>query len=62
MDVVQAERFQSSHRPAACRTEADDSGPKRAAIFTGDAHELHSVQYGAVTGQFVVLMEHVQME
>jgi hypothetical protein len=34
-------------RPAssACRTEADHTGPKRPAIFTGDSHELHGVQY-----------------
>ena len=62
VDVVHAECFQSSHRAATCRTEADDTGPERAAIFTGDPHDLHGVQYRAVAGKFVVLMEHVQVE
>src|SRR5262249_1202747 len=62
VDTGHAECLQRSHRAGACRAEADNTGPKRAAILTGDPHELHGVQHRAVAGQFVVLVEHVHVE
>ena len=61
-DVVHTERRQRRHRAASGRTEADHAGPQRSPVLAGDPGQLQRVQDRAVAGEFVVLVEDVQVE
>ncbi len=59
---MDAERAQRRHRAPGRRTEAQHGGPQTAAVVAGRPGELEGVQHRGVPGQFVVLVEHVQVE
>ena len=62
VDVVHAECVERRHRTAGGRAEADDDGTEPASVVTSRSRDLHGVEHGAVAGDLVVLVEHVQVE
>ena len=61
-DVVDAQREQRRDRAARGRAEADDGRPQPPAEVPGSASQLQGMQHGAVAGELVVHVEHVQAE
>lgn len=62
VDVVDAVRVQSGDRTAGRGPEADDRGTQPSAVIAGGTDQLQCVQHRAVAGQFVVLVEHMEIE
>jgi hypothetical protein len=53
---------EGGHSAAAGCSEPDDDRPQSRAVVAGGADELQRMQYGAVAGQFIVLVKDVQEE
>ena len=62
LDVMDAVGVEGRHRAAGRGPEADDDGAQAPAVVTGGPGQRQGVQHGAVAGQLVVLVEHVQAE
>src|SRR5680860_1210623 len=62
VDVVHAVRLECGHCATGSCAEADHGSTKPSTVVACGADDLQGVQHGAVSGQFVVLVEHVQVE
>ncbi len=61
-DFAGTKRVQRDHGAPPGGPESDNTGPQRSSVPAGDAGELKRVEYRAVAGQLVVLVEDVEVE
>ena len=62
LDVMDPVRLERGHGTPCRRAKTDDNGAKSWPVVTGRADQAQCVQYGAIAGKLVVLVEHVQAE